>query len=173
MINLDSNRPVPFGPTAEGDTLLLRETIHPCNNDLQLVISLLALQSRRATSSEARDALNDTVERLSILARLSLLQQGQSIEVALQQVCEALQSQAGPRGIDVSLEVSHSPQGLSPSKIIAVTLAVNELATNAIKHAFEKKKFGYVRVALRPPTSGQLIMLVDDDGLPFPTTCAQ
>lgn len=37
--------------------LLLRETHHRCSNDLQLVVSLLALQSRRATSDETREAL--------------------------------------------------------------------------------------------------------------------
>lgn len=51
------------------DELLLRETNHRCANDLQLVVSLLGLQSRRAASYEARQALTDAAERVAILAR--------------------------------------------------------------------------------------------------------
>lgn len=86
MVDMNFNLPVPFGPASEGYTLLLRETLHRRNNGLQLVMRLIALQSRRATGSDAGDALNDSVERVSILARarLPLLQQGQSIAVVLQ-----------------------------------------------------------------------------------------
>ena len=48
----------------EDHELLLRETNHRCSNDLQLVVSLLALQSQRATSPEARQALTDAMERV-------------------------------------------------------------------------------------------------------------
>lgn len=51
------------------DDLLLREMSHRCNNDLQLVVSLLRLQSRRATVPEVRQALADAAGRVSILAR--------------------------------------------------------------------------------------------------------
>jgi two-component sensor histidine kinase len=50
----------------QDDDLLLRETNHRCSNDLQLVVSLLALQSCRATSPETRAALNDAMERVSL-----------------------------------------------------------------------------------------------------------
>ena len=52
----------------QDDDLLLRETIHRCSNDLQLVVSLLALQSRRAANPEVREALADAMERVSVLA---------------------------------------------------------------------------------------------------------
>ena len=54
---------------AQGDDLLLRETNHRCTNDLQLVVSLLALQSKRAASLEAREVLADVMERVAVLAR--------------------------------------------------------------------------------------------------------
>ena len=155
----------------QANNLLLRETNHRCSNDLQLVVSLLALQSRRATNAETRNALADAMERVSILARArsALQHEGQhSLAAALRQICEALHSQAEPRGILVSLEVGDSAQGISSSKITAVALAVNELATNAIKHAFEEGKSGHVRVSLRQHGAHQIVVIVDDDGLPFP-----
>ena len=121
------------------DDLLLRETNHRCANDLQLVVSLLALHSRRATNPETQQSLRDAMERVSILARSRAALQHQaelSLEAALRQVCEALHSQAEPRSILMSLMVGQYHQGLSSPQIMTVALAVNELCTNAIKHAF-------------------------------------
>jgi two-component sensor histidine kinase len=151
--------------------LLLRETNHRCSNDLQLVVSLLRLQSRRATSPEVRQALSDAMERVSILARSrSAMHRDQqvSLEAALRQVCEALHAQAEPRGILISLQAGHEVHGLSPTQITTLTLVVNELVTNAIKHAFEEGKTGHIRVKISKNGSSDVTVIVDDDGLPLP-----
>ncbi|MBB5730855.1 histidine kinase dimerization/phosphoacceptor domain -containing protein [Sphingomonas prati] len=133
------------------DDLLLRETIHRCSNDLQLVVSLLSLQSRRAASEETRQALTDAMERVAVLARCrsTLYQDRQlSLEAALRQVCEALHAQAEPRSILVSLTVAQEVDGLSSTQITTLALVVNELATNGIKHAYEEGKSGYIEITL-------------------------
>lgn len=153
------------------DDLLLRETNHRCSNDLQLVVSLLALQSGRATSPEAREALDDARERVAILARArSTLYRDRhpTLEGALRQVCEAMHAQAEPRSIIVGLEVAHEVEGLSPRHITTLALVVNELATNAIKHAYEEGKSGYIKITLSRNAAQDVTVLVDDDGLPFP-----
>ena len=102
---------------AQGDDLLLRETNHRASNDLQLVVSLLGLQSRRAASPEVRQALSDAMERVSILARSRSAMHRErqvSLEAALRQVCEALHAQAEPRGILISLQTGDEVHGLSP-----------------------------------------------------------
>lgn len=155
----------------QGDDLLLRETNHRCSNDLQLVVSLLGLQSRRAASPEVRQALSDAMERVSILARArnAMHRERQpSLEAALRQVCEALYAQAEPRGILISLQTGHEVHGLSPNQITTLALVVNELATNAIKHAFEEGKAGHIRVTTSRSGSHDVTVIVDDDGLPFP-----
>ena len=94
-------------PSVLGDDLLLRETNHRCSNDLQLVVSLPGLQSRRAATPKVRQALADAMERVAILARARnalYRERPPSLEVALRQVCEALQAQAEPRSILISLE---------------------------------------------------------------------
>ena len=45
---------------------------------------------------------------------------------------------------------------------------VNELATNAIKHAFEEEKAGCISISVRPNGEREAVIIVDDDGLPFP-----
>ena len=58
--------------------------------------------------------------------------------------------------------------GLSATQITTLALVVNELATNAIKHAFEEGKAGHVRVSIRRDGARDVTVIVDDDGLPFP-----
>lgn len=42
------------------------------------------------------------------------------------------------------------------------------MATNAIKHAFEKEKAGHISISMRQNGAHEAIIIVDDDGLPFP-----
>jgi two-component sensor histidine kinase len=157
-------------PPIQDDDLLLRETNHRCSNDLQLVVSLLALQSRRAINPEVREALSDAMERVSILAHArGALHQERSttLEVALSQVCDALRAQAEPRAIAVSLDAT-DVRGICADHITTVALVVNELATNAIKHAFEEGKSGRIRVTITGKRDGDAVVFVDDDGFPFP-----
>ena len=157
--------------SAQADDLLLRETNHRCSNDLQMVVSLLALQARRATNFEAEQALTDAMERVAILSRARAAlhrDRHPSLSSALRQVCEALHAQAEPRSILVSLRVEDEVQGLSASQVMTLALAVNELATNAIKHAFAQDAAGHVRIITSNGVGRDATVIVDDDGLPFP-----
>ncbi len=157
-------------PIAQGDDLLLRETNHRCCNDLQLVVSLLALQSRRAGNDETREALADVMERVAILARARSAQHRErtlSLEAALRQVCEALQPQAEPRSILISLEARYEARELSAAHTTTLGLVVNELTTNAIKHAFDDGGSGVIRVSIGRNASGDVVIVVEDNGRPF------
>lgn len=168
--NTVAHSSTPRQPT-QSDDLLLRETNHRCSNDLQLVVSLLSLQSRRASSEETRQALADAMERVAVLARCrSTLYRDRhlSLEAALRQVCEALHAQAEPRSIRVFLTVAEEVDGLSSTQITTLALVVNELATNAIKHAYEEGKSGQIEITLGRNGGQDVIVIVDDDGLPFP-----
>lgn len=160
----------PQRATARDDELLLRETHHRCSNDLQLIVGLLELQSRRAASEETRQALADAVERVGILARSRNALNGErqpSLEVALKQVCEGLQAHAEPRSIMISAHVENEIRGLSPAQITTLSLVVNELATNAIKHAFDIGTAGHIQIRIGANIGRGLAVIVEDDGRPF------
>ena len=150
--------------------LLLRELNHRCANDLQLVVSMLGLQARSAASEEARRALTEATDRVGVLARSrSALQrqETQDLDTALRQVCEALQSQAELMGVLIRLRTRAIAAPLSESQITVLALAVNELMTNALKHAFAQGAAGTITVSVADG-GGQVTITVDDDGLPFP-----
>lgn len=155
----------------QGDDLLLRETEHRCSNDLQLVVSLLALQSRRAENPQVREALADAMERVAILAcaRSAMHRdRSPSLQMALQQVCQGLRAHAEPRSILIEFEATNEVCGLSAAQITTLALVVNELMTNAIKHAFKEGRSGHIRVSIIKRSGCDAIIVVDDDGLPFP-----
>jgi two-component sensor histidine kinase len=161
---------------APDEHLLLRETNHRWSNDFQLVVGLLALQCRRAANPEVRQALTDTIERVLILLRARIdIHRGQqhSLEMALRKVCEALHVQVELRSISVSLEIRREVHGLSEGQITTLALAVNELTTNAIKHAFEDGKPGSIRISISTNGGREVIVTVDDDGLPLAEAAAQ
>ena len=161
--------------SVQGDDLLLRETNHRCSNDLQLVVSLLGLQSRRAASPEVRQALAEAMERVAILARARSTMHRErppTLAAAVRQVCEALQAQAEPRSILISLEATHDVHGFSATQITTLALVVNELATNAIKHAFDEGGSGHIRVSLGRNGGRDVTVIVDDDGRPFPESAS-
>lgn len=154
---------------AQGDDLLLRETTHRCQNDLQLIVSMLALQGSRATVPAVRQALEDARERVAILARARSAmhrEQHQRLECALRQVCEALCPQAEPRAIVISLVSKCEAPALPERRVTTIALVVNELVTNAIKHAFADKG-GQISVTIDRNGDGGAVIVVDDDGLPL------
>src|SRR5205814_10601549 len=51
---------------------------------------------------------------------------------------------------------------------IPAGLIVNELVSNGLKHAFPDGRHGTLKVSLRSPTPGQLLLSVADDGVEFP-----
>jgi two-component sensor histidine kinase len=91
-----------------------------------------------------------------------------SLGAALRQICEGLHAQCEPRSILVSLELATEGETLSAAQITTLALVVNELATNAIKHAFEADRAGHITIKARERDERTVVVIVDDDGLPFP-----
>ena len=93
--------------------------------------------------------------------------------MALRHVCEALQPYADARSIRISCRVDQPASGLTAEQITSVALVVNELVTNAIKHAFRDSVGGRIIVAIGRSAGGDLLVTVEDDGLPYPDFSAR
>ena len=150
-------------------SLLLRETVHRCSNDLQLIVGLLALEERRSSNVEVRAVLRDIQGRVSVLSRArAALVDGSRLKLscALREVCEALQAHCEPRAILLTLEIDDLCDQFDIAKVPLVALVVNELATNAIKHAFDDGESGQIRVVAGVKDT-RIHITVEDNGRPF------
>lgn len=156
-------------------TMLLHEVDHRTKNNLQLVNSLLLLQSRRIADPAAKQVLRATQERIEALGSVHrLLYQGRDVGTFdltsfLQELAGNLIAASGRN--DIEMEFQLAPLEVDASKAAPLGLLVNELLTNAIKHAFSDGRPGQIVVAAEQ-SQDNLRIKIADDGIGMPTTSA-
>jgi two-component sensor histidine kinase len=157
---------------AERD-LMLRELEHRMKNNFQTVAALLEMQLRRATDEPAREALKEALNRvISISQAHRNLYAGDGsravdMSAYLHNLCSDL-ADALFLGEVVRLECDTQPGALDRDRAVAVGLIVNELVTNAAKHAFAEGRPGQIRVGFERRAQGYRLT-VEDDGRGLPS----
>jgi two-component sensor histidine kinase/ligand-binding sensor domain-containing protein len=154
--------------------VLLKEIHHRVRNNLQIVSSLLNLQSEHVADVPTLSALRESQDRVRAMAQIhEKLYQSEGlsrIDVAdyIRSMASSLFTSYGVRGdlITLKLEVDDVKLGLDTA--IPCGLIINELISNALKHAFPNGRAGEVRVELRSSGDGRLLLRVSDDGIGVP-----
>jgi two-component sensor histidine kinase len=156
----------------EESELLLQEQGHRIKNDLAIASSLIALQARAHEDPAVRAALESAVARLHILAqshdhlRMTTGDQVTDMQKYLTEMCWKLGEAL--RGIrPIAVEVDADRVVASTQKATRIGLIVNELVTNALKHAFPHDGAGSIRVKLRT-SPAELTLVVADNGAGCP-----
>jgi PAS domain S-box-containing protein len=148
--------------------VLQNEIAHRIKNNLQIVVGLIAYEIR-ATTAVCIPGLKAMQARIGAIAQLyDLLSQssyGQSVAVDayLREITKTMSASllGSQSGIDIAVEVD--PLEIDPDRAVPLGLLVNELVTNAIKHAFPD---GTGHVVLSAKQIGDEIELtVADDGV--------
>jgi PAS domain S-box-containing protein len=137
---------------ADKDTLL-RELNHRVKNNFQMLSDLLYLQAGSLQSREAQQSLHETCGRLLAIARLheELYQSLGSGEIRLAEYLGRLVEgfESVYAGLPIRLDVGANGVTLDVDRAIHTGLIVNELVTNAVKHAFADATPGDITVRLR------------------------
>jgi two-component sensor histidine kinase len=145
---------------------LLREVDHRVKNNLQLISSLMLLQSRRIEDEAARQALKTMLERVNAVAsvhrRLLHGEDSQKFEVAdfIRDLAGDLALAAGRDDVRITLDLS--PVAIPASMAAPFALVLNELVGNALKHAFPGEG-GQIDISLAKADGG-CVLTVSDDG---------
>ena len=151
--------------------MAFRELQHRCANDLQMVAALCSLTASRQTDPYTRDTVMEIANRVNVLVNARREMVGgkrRTLELMLRRVVSGLQAMAEPHGISVELEMTEQLPQLTEDATTAASIAVNELATNALKHAFAEGNGGTVKIAIdHREADNHCIIMVEDDGLPF------
>ena len=152
-------------------TALLHEIDHRVKNNLQLLSSLLLLQSRRTEDAATRAALRRTLERVTAVATVHRrLFQGEAIDrfdfaEFVRDLVGDLTGASGRSELEVRLELE--PVEVGASQAAPLALILSELVTNALRHAQPDGGRTTLHVALTP-SDRSFEMVVEDDGVGRP-----
>jgi len=154
--------------------VLLQEIHHRVKNNMQVISSLLNLQSKHLTDPVAVEMFRECQHRIRTMALVheSLYKSSDLSKIEFGSYLRSLAShllhfnEVDTRRIRLETaleEVYLDIQTAIPSGLIA-----NELLSNAMKHAFPGKRSGTIELALRPLPEGSYLLSVKDDGIGFP-----
>ena len=150
----------------------IREIHHRVKNNLQTVASLLRLQGRRMESDEARQALAESVRRISSIALVhETLSQESRQRVSFDKVARRIVDMLADGLVDPDVPVVFQlvgPPGELPAEVATpLALVLTELLQNSVEHAFPLRRGGTITATFeRAPTT--LRVLVADDGIGLP-----
>ena len=150
----------------------IREIHHRVKNNLQTVAALLRLQARRTNNAEGREALMESVRRVSSIALVhDALSMSVDEEVNLDEVIDRiLPIMNDVARVDTPIRIRREGAlgVLDADRATALVMVVTELVQNAIEHAFDPSAKGGC-VTIRAERSARwLDVVVHDDGRGLP-----
>lgn len=153
--------------------VLLAEIHHRVKNNLAVITGLLELQSYNSSSEGARTVLQESQMRINSIALIhEKLYQNEnlseiSFDVYLQELTDAIVSSMETTEKDITITIDAAPIHLTINQAIPTGLILNELITNAYKHAFSNSDYGNIVVELKRDDGAYRLRVCDDgEGLP-------
>ena len=153
--------------------VLLREIHHRVKNNLQIISSLLNLQSKQVKDEHALNLLRDSQNRVRSMALIhQKLYDSPDLALLdfagyLRSLASALFSSYGFGTEGISLKSNVDDIRLDINTAVPCGLIINELISNSLKHAFETGQ-GEICVDLHPNDDDTVTLTVSDNGSGFP-----
>jgi PAS domain S-box-containing protein len=161
-----------FGAALMEKTLLLNEIHHRVKNNLQVITSLLNLQAGRARDPVVHALISESRDRVQAMALIHQLlferRDWSRVQLGpyLHRLGDLLSSTYGRGRIELGVEADDVE--LDVQRAVPCGLLVNELVTNAFKHAFPGEGTGRIRIELRREADGHARLRVSDTGRGLP-----
>ena len=148
------------------------EIDHRTRNNYQTVLALVQLQAQRSDDPNIKMALNQVGERIGAIAAATAHLAPQAEDISSVRLAEHLgklcdELKRGFASADRRIDCDFEDVTVSAEKATYLSIIVNELVTNALKHAFKEGDQGTIRVQAEHRGSG-LELSVTDNGSGFP-----
>lgn len=151
--------------------VLLKEIHHRVKNNLAVISSLFYLESSQASDEATRALLQQSQDRVRAMALVheALYRSENLAEVDLAEysasLCSQLLAVYALPGSEVKLAMDVEPVRIGIDLAVPCGLILNELVTNALKHAFPKGAAGELRLVLRRTETGGCVLSLRDNGV--------
>ena len=154
--------------------ILLQEVNHRVKNNLQVILSLFALQGESTNDPERIAMLSEIRLRIQSMAmihekiykseRLGQINFQQYVKDLITEIFHTYRISSG--SVRLTLEVA--PVSLEINRAVPFALILNELTSNALKYAFTAKEKGNLSISLKLEKDKLLLLTVSDDGIGIP-----
>ena len=148
---------------------LVKEIHHRVKNNLQIVSSLMNIQSNYLPAGAALEAIKESQSRVNAMSLIhqKLYQSPSFISVNMDKyirelVSHIMQSFSGNKKIDAIINVQDVE--LDVSHAVPIGLILNEAVTNSIKYAFKNNHPGIIKISLQPTDETQWLLVIADNG---------
>ena len=152
--------------------LLLREIHHRVKNNLQIISTLLSLQSSKSGKINVEDLYMESQNRIQSIALIheKLYKSDDLAHINFESYVKDLVSDlfdsygVNSSRIKLNLNIEEVTMGIETA--IPCGLIINELVSNSLKHGFSSSETGQINVELRK--DGEYSLIISDTGSPFP-----
>lgn len=150
-------------------TLLMKELHHRVKNNLQIISSLLSLQSFNIKDSAASKAVREGQQRIEAMSLIHqrLYTRDNITEINIKEfisdLVDSLQSAYGYGQDDIAIKLEIDNELMNVDQAIPLSLIINELVTNAFKYAYEDNDDPKLNITLKRKNE-QLELTVADNG---------
>ena len=153
--------------------ILLKEIHHRVKNNLNVITSLLNLQANQVKNKkQAIEAFQDCRNRVFSIALVheKLYKSKDFAQIAVQSYIETMTNEliyAASSGPNIKIELDIAQAFLDINKAIPFGLILNELVTNALKHAFNEQENGIIAIKFKADKDDYYQLIVTDNGSGF------
>jgi two-component sensor histidine kinase len=150
--------------------ILLKEVHHRVKNNLQIIISLIRLQSNKITNNITLQHLNATLNRIKSIAFVhEMLYRSTDLSkidfnVYISKFAYSLKDIYISSAQDIKLDINVKDIFLGVDKAVPCGIIINELVTNSIKHAFNGSQKGIINISMEK-TDGVCVLRIADNGV--------
>jgi len=154
--------------------ILLKEIHHRVKNNMQVISSMLSLQSQHIKDKDSLAMFQESQSRIRAMAliheKLYSSEDLSHIDIAsyIHSLTHQLITSYSTAASRVGMNIAITDIFLTITTAIPCGLIINELVTNALKHAFPHQQDGTITVSMTPSNTDSLILTVSDTGIGFP-----